>query len=125
MGISFDGKVEAIKVALAHLGACPPFSEKRQVVIFSDFQAAIPAIANCFQFPGTMSMAHCTSLIGKMRNKCKAIILQWILYHYGISGDEKADKLAKKAVLLIRPRAIWLTIGQSHQELTKCLGQLT
>ena len=31
---AFDGEVEAIKIALEHLDACPPFSEQRQVVIF-------------------------------------------------------------------------------------------
>ncbi|GIY03715.1 hypothetical protein CDAR_366371 [Caerostris darwini] len=43
---TFDDEVEAIKVALIHLNVCPSLSE--QFVIFSDSQAAILTIANCY-----------------------------------------------------------------------------
>ena len=70
-----------------------------------------------------MSIAHCRSLIEKMRNKYKAIVLQWIPPYCDIPCNEKADELAKKGCFV--DHAIWLAIGQSHQELSKCLGQLT
>ena len=122
---AFNSEVEAIKVALEHLDICPSFSKQRQVVIFSDSQAAILAIANCLEATSTMSTAHCRSLTRKMRNKCKPIVLQWLSSHCGIPGNEKGDELARRAVLLIRPHTILLALDQSHQELTICLEQLT
>ena len=72
---AFCSEIEPIKMALEHLDACLPFPEQRHVVIVSDSQAAILDIANCLEAPDTMCIAHCRSLIGKMRNKYKAIVL--------------------------------------------------
>nr|XP_015919702.1 uncharacterized protein LOC107448864 [Parasteatoda tepidariorum] len=51
---AFDGEVEATKVVLTHLNARPSIFD--QAVIFSDFQAAILAIANCSQAPSSLSI---------------------------------------------------------------------
>ncbi|GFT64619.1 hypothetical protein NPIL_533841 [Nephila pilipes] len=52
---AFDGEVKEIKLALPHLNARPPLSD--QVVIFSDSQAVIPAIAY-----SSMSVLQCRSV---------------------------------------------------------------
>ncbi|GFU30976.1 hypothetical protein NPIL_647621 [Nephila pilipes] len=91
LGISVrcNGEVEAIKVILTHLNAHPPLSD--QTVIFSDSQAAILAISNYSQASSSMFVTQCRSLMGKMREKCKTIVLQWIPSHCGIPGNEKVN----------------------------------
>ncbi|GFS48280.1 hypothetical protein NPIL_606551 [Nephila pilipes] len=64
---TFDGEVEAIKVALTHLNARPPLSD--QSIIFLDSQAAILTIANNSQAPSSMSVMQCRSLMGKMHER--------------------------------------------------------
>ncbi|GFU25028.1 RNase H domain-containing protein [Nephila pilipes] len=95
---AFDGEVEAIKVALTHLNARLPLSD--QAIIFSDSQAAILAISNCFHAPIPMSVMQCRSLMGKMPEKYKTIASQWVPSHCGIPDNEKADELAKKDCLV-------------------------
>ncbi|XP_015915700.2 uncharacterized protein [Parasteatoda tepidariorum] len=95
---AFDGEVEAIKVALTHLNTHPSLFDK--AVSFSDSQAAILAIANYSQAPGSLSIVKCRSLMAEIGEKYKTIALQWIPSHCGIPGNEKADVLAKKGCLV-------------------------
>ncbi|XP_015911532.2 uncharacterized protein [Parasteatoda tepidariorum] len=95
---AFDGEVEAIKVALTHLNARP--SLFYQAVIFSDSQAEILAISNYSQAPSSLSIVKCRSLMTEIGEKRKTIALQWIPSHCGISGNEKADALAKKGCFI-------------------------
>nr|XP_015914347.1 uncharacterized protein LOC107444646 [Parasteatoda tepidariorum] len=69
-----DDEVEAIKVALTHLNARPSLFD--QAVIISDSQAAILAIANCFQAPSSFSIVKCRSLMTEIGEKYKTIALQ-------------------------------------------------
>ncbi|XP_035218935.1 uncharacterized protein LOC118192143 [Stegodyphus dumicola] len=99
-GLEFDGEVEAIKVTVTHLNARPSLSE--QFFIFSDFQAAILAIANSCQAPASTSVTKCRSLLCELHEKHKMIILQLILYHCGIPVNKRADELAKRACSIIQ-----------------------
>ncbi|GFU36467.1 histone-lysine N-methyltransferase SETMAR [Trichonephila clavipes] len=74
---AFDGNVEAIKVVLTHLKARPSLSDR--LVIFSDYQASILTIANIYQIPDSLPVIQCGSLLQKLHEIHKMVVLQWIV----------------------------------------------
>ncbi|GFT07046.1 hypothetical protein NPIL_520281 [Nephila pilipes] len=71
-----DGEVEAIKMALIPLRARP----------LSDHPLRFTSCDS-----DSMSVMHCSSLMGKVREKYERIALQWIPSNCGIPGNGKAD----------------------------------
>ena len=62
------------------------------VVFLTDSRSALDALHNQSE-PHLSRILH--SILGKRR-----VVLQWIPAHYGINGNEMADKLAKKGAAM-------------------------
>ena len=91
---AFDGEIKAITTALSQL-TCRTLSS-HNVVILSDSKAAISAIANHVLPSTSIEITLSRQFARQMRHLGKNVHLQWIPSHCGVSGNEKADLLAKK-----------------------------
>ena len=96
---SFDGEIEAIKIALNQL-ICQ-HQRFSKVVLLSDSQSAIYAIANG-EAPKTAEVQECRRLYTLLTGMNKTVVLQWIPGHCGIIGNEHADALAKKGTMILQ-----------------------
>ena len=127
---SFDGELRAIATALNEL-ICRS-SSFAKVVILSDSQAAISSIGNYIQPPINNYVLDSRRIIKSLTQLNKAVALQWIPAHCGITGNEAADFLAKKATNILQATSnkipfhraatnIHLKIRQAHKaDLTPC-----
>ncbi|XP_071041923.1 uncharacterized protein [Parasteatoda tepidariorum] len=105
-----DDEVEAIKVALTHLNARPSLFD--QAVIISDSQAAILAIANCFQAPSSFSIVKCRSLMTEIEHD----VYRWletIKTKVRISLDHSVGELKK-----VKPNSLSLEMRINQTAVT-------
>lgn len=90
---NFDGETEAIQVALQNL--LYRISHFHQAVILSDSRAAIIAITSQLS-PKNQTIIECWKILTHLTALKKHVVFQWIPAHCGLSGNDKADFLAKK-----------------------------
>ncbi|CAH2091702.1 unnamed protein product [Euphydryas editha] len=70
-----------------------------KIVIFTDSQSALMHIVkSAFGFRGMSTAYKILDKINRACSKNLTIVLQWVPSHIGLSGNEEADKLAKKAI---------------------------
>jgi len=90
---AFDGEIEAICTTQRVLNF--HHNKFKRAVIFSDSKASILSAASTETVISTEAR-DCQDLIRQLKGKHKQIALQWIPGHCQITGNEKADVLAKK-----------------------------
>ncbi|GFX39781.1 putative rna-directed dna polymerase from transposon bs [Trichonephila clavipes] len=96
---NFDGEIAAISFAIDKLESC---SERN--VFFIDSQASILSLINSRYNENALVHSFRIKLI-ELGVSRESIVLQWILNHCNISGNEKADRLAKAGSLMSQPDA--------------------
>jgi hypothetical protein len=67
------------------------------LTIFSDSQPAIQRTLNDKLGPGQALAIEIIAITEELKEKGVLTIIRWVLSHFGIKGNEKADLLAKKA----------------------------
>ena len=90
---NYKAEAEALKTAAQELSTNQQ-KVKQNVVIFSDALSVLQSL----QKPGKDLNELCSALTD-LSNCKEEIVLQWIPAHCGISGNEKADHLAKEGGL--------------------------
>uniref|UniRef100_A0A1B6LNL6 Reverse transcriptase domain-containing protein n=1 Tax=Graphocephala atropunctata TaxID=36148 RepID=A0A1B6LNL6_9HEMI len=91
---SYTAEVVAILKSIQHINNL----NDNNFVICTDSQAAVTAIENSFEgLPNQQSII--LSVVYELITSKKNIVVQWIPAHIGIIGNEKADKLAKEAII--------------------------
>ena len=97
---AFDGEIQAIFNALQQLlWRSSSFSSS---VILSDSKSAIQAIVNYKKAPPSNTILECRDMIRQLSQLQKKIVLQWIPSHCGITGNERADELAKRGTEIMQ-----------------------
>ncbi|GFW03167.1 RNase H domain-containing protein [Trichonephila clavipes] len=86
-GTVFDGEIAAIRTALSQLQC---HLEKFTRAAVSDNN------------PITQDVLDCRHDLKNLSSLGKTIVLQWVPTHCGIPGNEKADFLTKKGVLVMQ-----------------------
>ena len=71
--------------------------EMKYIKIFSDSQAALPALNKNTFLSNTVVNTH--TELTKLREKTQALTLVWIKAHYGHDGNELADEYAKQGTV--------------------------
>ncbi|XP_071037680.1 uncharacterized protein [Parasteatoda tepidariorum] len=94
---NFDAEIQAIYLALQNLKTRS--NEFLRVVLLVDSISALQAIAEnqCFK---TKLLNEIQLDINLLKEMNKTIVLQWILSHIGIEGNENADYLAKNGTTM-------------------------
>ncbi|CAH2094223.1 unnamed protein product [Euphydryas editha] len=73
--------------------------DENNIVIFTDSKSSLQHLARCTStFRGTPIAYEILKLLQHYNYICKNVRLQWIPSHVGITGNEKADQLAKEAI---------------------------
>ncbi|GFY34090.1 uncharacterized protein LOC103524116 [Trichonephila clavipes] len=90
---AFDGEVAALQVTLSQLHC--HLNSFTRTVVFCDSKTAIFGV-NSNSPPASSNILDSKKLLKSMSEYSKQIILQWILGHCGVTGNEFANHLAKK-----------------------------
>ena len=100
---AFDGKVEAIRIALKQLFF---FKDKfAKVILFSDSQAAIQAICSTTP-PLSYEIHQCRDYLRMSALRKKHLLLQWIPGHYGVNGNKQTVSLSRRPSILFQSRCL-------------------
>ena len=86
-------EVNAIASAAGLIGENREALGDRELLILSDSQAAIRALAK--QRVTSKTVLNCINILNTLAIDCK-ITIRWVKAHVGIEGNERADMLAKK-----------------------------
>ena len=72
-------------------------SERKDIAIYTDNQAAIWSIAKAEGRSGAYILADIAQQTLELQNKGYSVTVRWIPAHVGIPGNEAADQAAKEA----------------------------
>ncbi|GFW43200.1 zinc finger BED domain-containing protein 1 [Trichonephila clavipes] len=92
---NFDGEIAAISFVIDKLERC----SECNIVFFIDSQAAISSLINS-KYNENALVHSCRMKLIELRKCRENIALQWIPSHCNVSGNEKADRLAKAGSLM-------------------------
>ncbi|GFS61972.1 uncharacterized protein LOC103524116 [Trichonephila clavipes] len=109
----FDGEVEAIHIALQQLAVRLPPIER--AVILSDSTSALQALSN-YNENNCLRVQNGRELLGKIKGK---IVFQWVPFHCGLWGNERADFLAKKGTGILQNFRRDLTLHSAKLEIKR------
>jgi ribonuclease HI len=87
------GILEALKIAVKER----KLRNYSQVTIFLDSRKAIQRTLDDKLGPGQALTIEIISIANWLKDKGVETLIRWVLSHFGIEGNEKADILAKKA----------------------------
>lgn len=90
----FFGELYGLFLALEILGDPSEFQDIRSVIIYTDNQSAIRNAHNPQTRSGQYMLAKIIRLLGILDRQVE---IHWISVHQGVSGNEEADTVAKKA----------------------------
>ncbi|OQD91721.1 hypothetical protein PENSOL_c049G05847, partial [Penicillium solitum] len=101
----YAAELSGIEMVLAATAAKNNNTEQvkaREVIIFSDSQAAIQAVQNPQRPSGQYVLTHIYAHVRAIRsqNQPTKVTIRWIPAHVGVDGNEFADGEAKSAALL-------------------------
>ena len=74
-----------------------PLSQNQDVVILSDSKSGIMALENHHKRSYSFLVNQIVNLANILRDIVSSLTIQWVPSHVGLSGNEKADELAKMA----------------------------
>ena len=91
----FTAEALAILLTLERIGK----NNIKKAVIFTDSRSTVQSLNNKVNSSSNETLFEIKSLLQKLiKKEGKKIIISWIPSHIRISGNEKADFLAKKAI---------------------------
>ena len=90
-----NAELIAIAEALSYIQSI----ECDKFVVLTDSKSSLQHIARCTSTSRGVPIAYTIiDVLTKLKDGSKTVVLQWIPSHVGISGNEKADELAKQAI---------------------------
>ncbi|GFY27381.1 uncharacterized protein LOC103524116 [Trichonephila clavipes] len=83
--------------------------------LFDDSTSALQALSN-YNENNCLRVQNCRELLGKIKGK---IVFQWVLFHCGLWGNERADFLAKKGTGILQNFRRDLTLHSAKLEIKR------
>ena len=115
----FTAELLAISMALQHISAIPvtPFA----IVICSDYKAALTAIKSDSQNAREDLVREIATTTHQLITRGTEVRFQWVPAHVCLSGNEKADRAAKRGAKGVDSSTVTMKIGLAdvYAELTK------
>ena len=119
----FTAELLAISMALQHISAIPvtPFA----IVICSDSKAALTAIKSDSQNAREDLVREIATTTHQLITRGTEVRFQWVPAHVCLSGNEKADRAAKRGAKGVDSSTVTMKIGLAdvYAELTKQAGK--
>ncbi|XP_035225622.1 uncharacterized protein LOC118198128, partial [Stegodyphus dumicola] len=94
------GDIEEYKIVVFQVEGLTCHEENDEIIGCKTRMAAILSLVNSKY---NESAHTCKARLLELRNSRENIALKWIQSHYGIFGNEQADRLAKSGSLMIQP----------------------
>ena len=118
----FTAELLAISMALQHISAIPvtPFA----IVICSDSKAALSAIKSDSQNAREDLVREIATTTHQLITRGTEVLFQWVPAHVCLSGNEKADRTAKRGAKGVDSSTVTMKIGLAdvYAELTNRRG---